>query len=422
MNNQNTAEYILLTNIEKKISVLQCSGCLLSLNTMSISIAVDICRTTIYFEKLLDEWQKCLPLGNAYDVNFALWGNKVWEFMNQIKNVYSLSNVSVNIFEYEAESYIEFKALQQLIGPIDDSLFHSEKIKGADIPSILICALRELNEVMMEILEFLNSPTEELIKVSYERWFDCYKMHYRNKCRRAYQRWKIAYSPRTLKKFLEDRKQNILKDFRDLFLNDEELEQVYDSEHQDIDYDGLSRFLFTHADRFGVSFIDTKPMFSLELLKLFNIVENLRLVEADLQHKKKPAEKDKVNTVSKEDELEEKIYALLEKVRYLVADEWREHLQGLWKKIYRKFKTDISKAGPHEKFKEYSKKTIYCIVGHLKKKGVYRKDVSNVEVTKALEGVNNGMRKYVNNGLAELEEDLAGRLTDFISEELQKVA
>lgn len=83
---------------------------------------------------------------------------------------------------------------------------------------------------------------------------------------------------------------------------------------------------------------------------------------------------------------------------------------------------EIAKAGPHEKFKEYSKKTLYCIIGELKIRGVYRKNVTNVELTKALEGSNNGMRKYINNGLLELEPSLKENLGAFIDTEIEQIS
>ena len=94
----------------------------------------------------------------------------------------------------------------------------------------------------------------------------------------------------------------------------------------------------------------------------------------------------------------------------------------MWKHIFTAFSREIAKAGPHEKFKEYSKKTLYCIVGHLKMKGVYSPSATNVEVVKLLEGCNNGMRKYVNNGLDELDPKLHERLKAFLKEELARVA
>ena len=73
-----------------------------------------------------------------------------------------------------------------------------------------------------------------------------------------------------------------MEEFKKLFVNDDEFEQVFDVEQRTIDLDGLSRFLFTHAERFGVSFIDDRPMFSNELLQLFNFIELWKLMQADL--------------------------------------------------------------------------------------------------------------------------------------------
>ena len=85
------------------------------------------------------------------------------------------------------------------------------------------------------------------------------------------------------------------------------------------------------------------------------------------------------------------------------------------------FRSEISKAGTHEKFREYSKKTVYCIIGHLKIKGVYQRQVSNVQLTTLLEGSNNGMRKYLNNGLIELESSLKARIESFVDQEMKKL-
>ena len=49
-------------------------------------------------------------------------------------------------------------------------------------------------------------------------------------------------------------------------------------------------------------------------------------------------------------------------------------------------------------------------------------NVTNVEVTKKLEGANNGMRKYVNNGLAELDQELKLRVEAHVEQEMLALA
>ena len=385
-----------------------------------MSLAVDACRTAKYFELLLEQWQECLPLGDAYDVNFSLWGQKTWDMIKQVGEAYRLNCVYVNIYEYETESYVNFKESQQPVGVYEATMRPIMQTDVNDVPKILVCALRDLGEVLMEISEFLNSPTEELIAASYEKWVAAYKRHYERTCRNQYKKWKIQYSARTLRKHLQERMSADLEAFKKRFLNEDEFEQVFDTEQQKMDFDGMARFLFTHVDRFGVSYIDDRPMFSQELQEMFNFVETWRLMEADLHPAKKRTEKQ--DKTPETDELEQKVESLLTRVHHLVADDWQEHLEKLWKRIFEHFRKDIAKAGPHEKFKEFSKKTIYCIIGHLKLKGVYRKDVTNVEVTKALEGTNNGMRKYLNNGLSELDDSLKARIETFVDKELLEVA
>ena len=415
---EKTGELNILENLERKMGALGGSSCLMSLNMMSLSLTIDICRTTRYFELLLDQWQECLPLGHARDVNFSSWGGKIWDMMKEAQRFYSLHNVSLNLYEYEAESYVNFKEEQQQVGIYEATIRPAQLVKADHVPVILICSLRELAEVLMEISEFLNSPTEEQIAVSFQKWSENYKMHYQRSCANRYKRWKIQYSTRTLKKHLQERMAKETEEFKKLFVNDDEFEQVFDVEQRTVDLDGLSRFLFTHAERFGVSFIDDRPIFSNELLQLFNFIELWKLMQADLVSPKKRSEQPAVA----KDEIEEKVMEAVKKVEHLVVQEWSKHANGLWKKIYKSFKPEIAKAGPHEKFKEYSKKTVYCIIGYLKSNGVYDNSKTNVEVTKLLEGCNNGMRKYINNGLGELDLALQKRLKDFISEEMKQIA
>ena len=417
---ENTGNYYILSNLEQKCSVLKFSSCLMSLNAMSMSLAVDACRTARSFELLLEEWQECLPLGDAYDVNFSLWGQKTWEMIKQVGEAYSSNCVPVNIYEYETESYVNFKESQHSAGVYEATMQPIIQTDVNDVPKILVCALRDLGEVLMEISEFLNSPTEELIAASYEKWVSDYKRHYQRICRNQYKKWKIQYSARTLRKHLQDRMSADLEAFKKRFLNEDEFEQVFDTEQQKMDFDGMARFLFTHADRFGMSFIDDRPMFSQELQELFNFVETWRLMEADLHPTKKRTEKqDKTPEI---DELEQKICTVLQSIEPLANEAWKQHLPLLWKHIFTAYRREIAKAGPHEKFKEYSKKTLYCIIGELKSRGVYRQDVTNVELTKALEGSNNGMRKYINNGLLELEPSLKGKLEAFIDKEIEQLS
>ena len=414
MNDIKSKEYILLTNIEQKTNALASCSCLLSLNAISLSVAVDACRVTKYLELLLAQWRQCLPLGDAKDVNFPLWGNKIWEMIQRVRYAYSLNKVEVNSYQFESECFLAFKERQAEVDALEASMEPFRALSGADVPTVAVCALRELNEVLMQITEFLNSPTEELISSSFEQWEACYQHHYSAACHSAYHKWKIQYSPRTLRKNLQERMRQELEQFKQMFVSDEEFELVFDVEQQRIDFDGLSRFLFTHADRFGVSFIDARPMFSANLIQLFNFVELWRLMQADQQPARKRAEK----AAEQEDELEKKVLEQVSKVQHLATEQWAGRLPQVWKSLLKAFRSEIAKAGAHEKFKEYSKKTVYCILGHLKLKGMYQSEVTNVDYTRLLEGTNSGMRKYVNNGLIELEAKLKERIAEHVEKEL----
>ena len=230
-----TQQYTILSNFERKVDALECSSCLLSLNAMSMSLAVDACRLTKYFELLLKEWQECLPLGDACDVNFTTWGSKVWEMIQKTRYAFSLNNVQLNQYEYESDCYLDFRNQQDAVGPMDGSMMPLQTVKEGNSGIILICALRKLSEILMEISEFLSSPTEEQITSSFEKWQECYMKQYHPACLKKYNNWKIKYTPRTLKKNLKDRMEQELGNFRKMFLNDDEFELVYDSEQKDID-------------------------------------------------------------------------------------------------------------------------------------------------------------------------------------------
>ena len=418
MSDNKSKEYFLLTNLELKMEVLPCCSCLLSLNAMSLSAAIDAIRLTKCFDIMLSQWQDCLPLGDANDVNFSSWGDKTWDMIKTVQRTYRMNKVDVNLYEYESESYLRFKDKQAEVDALGDSMEPLRFVEGCDVPVVVVCALRELNEVMMKISEFLNSPTEQQIASSFAKWEACYQKHYSKDCRKKYNNWKIQYTSRTLKKNLQERMKTELDGFKKMFLNEDEFELVYDMEQKRIDIDGLSRFLFTHVERFGVSFIDSRPYFSKELQRLFNFVELWRMMQADLQTSKKRAEK----PAEQIDELEKKVSALLEKVQHLATEQWRDHLPSIWKRLFKAFRSEIAKAGPHEKYKEFSKKTLYCIIGHLKSKGMYCSKVTNVEITRQLEGTNNGMRKYVNNGLSELDPMLRERIAALVDKEMRSLA
>lgn len=416
MDNQ-TQTYTILKNFERKVEALECSSCMLALTMMSMSLAVDARRLTKYFLIMLDGWRKCLPLGDACDVNFTTWGHNVWELMQKVRQVYSQNKVQLNVYEYNSASYQEFKNRLEAAEGNGESMKALMMISGSEAGIILMCAMRELNEELMEISEFLNSPTEEQIASSFGQWMACYEEQYHKACLKRYNKWKLKFTPRTLRKNVKDRMKIEVEEFRRMFQSDNEFELVYDTEQMEVDIEGVSRFLFTNPERFGVSHIDKRQAFSKELLKLFNFIDTWRMMQSDMQTKKKQGEKAAAPVV---DELEQKVKVLLDKIRHLTADNWKQQLPKLWKSIFTIFRSEISKAGSHEKFKEYSKKTLYCIIGHLKQKGAY-KQISNLELTVTLEGMNNGMRKYLNSGLVELEQSLRERIESFVDQEMRRL-
>ena len=209
-----TAELDILENLERKIGALGSCSCLMSLNMMGLGVTIDVCRTTRLFETLLEQWQECLPLGDARDVNFSSWGSKIWNMMQEVHKDYAIQRVYLNLYEYEAESYVNFKEEQQQVGIYEATIRPAQLVEAENVPVILICSLRELAEVMMKLSEFLNSPTEEQISVSFQKWSENYKKHYQRSCANRYKRWKIQYSTRTLKKHVQEKMAKELEEFK----------------------------------------------------------------------------------------------------------------------------------------------------------------------------------------------------------------
>lgn len=190
MDNQ-TQTYTILKNFERKVEALECSSCMLALTMMSMSLAVDARRLTKYFLIMLDGWRKCLPLGDACDVNFTTWGHNVWELMQKVRQVYSQNKVQLNVYEYNSASYQEFKNRLEAAEGNGESMKALMMISGSEAGIILMCAMRELNEELMEISEFLNSPTEEQIASSFGQWMACYEEQYHKACLKRYNKWKL---------------------------------------------------------------------------------------------------------------------------------------------------------------------------------------------------------------------------------------
>ena len=414
-----TNEYKLLSGLKQKTDALPFCSCLFSLNAMSLSIAVDSCRTAKHFIFLLDRWKECLPLGDACDVNFPQWVAEIDEMTGIVKSAFFPYRIYINKSEYEPECYTRFKEQQN--GQPDDN-GRMDALMGIDTQDyavVLVSALQELQRVLQEVIEYLNSPTLALISRSYEQWKAGYERQYQKSFDKTYENWKLGISPRMLKKNIQARRQEEMEKFRAMFDGDKEFELVYDAEHMTIDFEGLTRFLFTHSGRFGVSHIDGKrPVYSKELRSIFDFIELWHLMDADLQPQKKSQEKP---AAPQESDKEHKVKLLVAKVQHLVVNEWKDKITPLWKMIYKEFKIEIENAGSREKFKEFSKKTLYCIMGHLKAKGVYH-GVNNVEFTRLLEGDNSSMRKYINNGLSELDHSLRKRIEKMLDRELQAKA
>lgn len=414
MDSQNkTYGYILLENIGREVDVLACPFGRLSLDALCMGLSADVVRTVDYFKEALSAWRQYLPLGETIDVNFSLWGDKIWSWLHQVAVCFETKGVKVNVYAYDEELLASFRSCLDTEG--DNRLERLASVSCGRVSTILVCALRELNETLMAISEFLAEPTEKQIARSFARWKEFYAQTCKDAWKHKYELWKLQYTPRVLRRHVKERMAREKEAFRSLFVDDDEFDQVFDSERDAVDEDGLSRFLFTHSDRFGSSSLrQPMPFICRDLCNVFDFMALWRWMRADLLPE---SQRRREEVVEPADPLEKAVMAYVGKVCHLAVDIWKPHHNDLWLKIYKTFRKEISKAGPHEKFKEFSKKTVCCILGHLKQRGVYE-TVDNTAFTRHLEGCNNGMRKYINNGLVELEDSLRAQVKQALDLEL----
>ena len=413
-----TYGYILLENIGREVDVLACPFGRLSMDALCMGLAADVVRTANYFKEALAAWRQCLPLGETFDVNYSLWGEKIWSWLRQVAACFQDKGVKVNVYAYDVALLSPFKACLDMEG--DNRLERLAGVSNGRVSMILVCALRELNETLMAISEFLAEPTEKQITRSFARWMEFYAQEYKDTMEHKYELWKLQYTPRVLRRRVKERMAREKKAFRSLFVDDDEFDQVFDAERDAVDEDGLSRFLFTHSERFGSSSLrQPMPFMCPDLRRVFDFMALWRWLSADLTPETVRRKEDAA--AGQADAQEKAVMAYVEKVCHLASDIWKPRHHDLWRKIYKAFRKEICRAGSHEKFKDFSKKTVCCILGHLKQRGVYE-DVDNTAFTRQLEDCNNGMRKYINNGLVELEESLRVNVKRVLDLELAAVA
>lgn len=407
-----TYGHILLETIGREAEAADGEHRRLSLECLCRGMAVDVVLAMGYFGELLTAWRKCLPLGEVSDVSFSLSGSLLERWISVVTASYRRVSVKVEADACDREMLMAFR---EWVATAADSADGVALPEGCDLPTVLVSALHELSDVLTAIACLLAKPKENQIVRSYAQWRQFHQDNLSQELQEEYDQWKVQYTPRVLKSRLKERMAAEKEAFRQIFHDADEFEQVFDSDRNAVDEDGLGRFLFIHSDRFGSSSLRQPfPYFSDQLLQVFDFVALWEWLRADLTPE---SARKKEEAKSQTDALEAMVMGYVEKVHHLVTEGWKPRHHDLWRKIFRTFRKEIGKAGPHEKFKEFSKKTVCCILGHLKQRGVYEA-MDNVAFTRQLEGCNNGMRKYINNGLVELEDSLRAHVKRVLDQEL----
>lgn len=413
---EHSLDYIRLLRIENVASLFDGCVSLANLNAIALCVAFEARQVREKLVLKLNVWRGCLPLGEAADVNFFAWGENIRRLLFSASHAYGRFGCKVNPMDYESAHYLRFlDGLACEHSARDGSLEPLVGVGSEAMGSIVVCALRSLYEQVMEIFEFFASPDDDLITVSFAKWQSYYNEHYREECRRVYERWKNCFGHRTRRKHLKDRKEKDLLALKKMYFNDsdEEFEEVYDVAAQRIDLDGMAHFVFQNAKRFGVSYMGGKHGLSRELCDLFDSIARWEMMEADLKPR---AQKHVVVKAAATDLVKESVMAYVGKISAHVSEQWQPHVTKLWELIYTRFREHIIKAGKREKFKEWSKKTVCCLIGHLRAQGVYTKTHAT-ELSLKLEGNKNSpCRRYINQGLLDIEEPLNKEMKAYVAE------
>ena len=388
-----TYGYILLETIEREVEAADGEHRRLSLECLCRGMAVDVVLATGYFGELLTAWRQCLPLGEVSDVTFSQSASRLQRWISVVTASYRRVGVKVDA---DASNREMLTAFREWVAATADGADGQPQPENCDVATVLVSALHELSDTLTTIARLLAKPTVKQIARSFERWKEFHKMYCSQELQEEYDQWKVQYPPRLLRRHLKERMVTEKEAFRQLFHDADEFEQVFDSECNAVDDQPF-------------------PYFSDQLRRVFDFVALWDWLRADLTPE---SVRKKEEAKSQTDAMEVMVMDYVEKVQHLVTDGWKPRHHDLWQKILKTFKKEISKAGPHEKFKEFSKKTVCCILGHLKQHGVYE-DVDNVAFTRQLEGCNNYLRKYINNGLVELEDSLRTHVKRVLDQELQ---
>ena len=411
-----SSEYSKLERVRLAVSLTEGCESLLSLNAVCLDVAIEACEAhgALDFDYVM--WKGVLPLGEALDVNFNAWGGKLWWMLQAVSNAYKRMNVECNSLAMDTESYVRFKDSYR-----NGSLEALVSIGSENIPNVAICAIRELYELVMNIAELLNNPSEELITQSFESWFNNYQQVFGPECRKVYCRWKNYFGKRTRRKHLMERREKDLASLKKLYFQDkdDEFEEVFDPQNNCFDMDGIAHYLFKNPRVFGFSSTEPNCGISKELHEFFDYLERWRMMEEDLRPRAQKGQKEREE--KKRDTAADEVLEYVGRIGGFAAKGWETNIHALWQKIVRRFAAQIMQAGKRETFKKFSKKTVCCIVGHLKKLGIYE-NVPTAKMVVELEGKNTALRNYLGSGLAELNEDTQKEIKAYISEAIKQCA
>lgn len=144
------------------------------LSALIFAIRLNDCR--MLFEELNNRWQKQLPFSEAWDVDFAIWKNKIWTLVNDIKNY--ASNESFDEWQQLCDADIKdfiVKASDCLKGNVPISeVVDFLKDKETDLSTVILNMGHSLSAILVEIDEIPLSATKRQFVSYFDRLMKIY--------------------------------------------------------------------------------------------------------------------------------------------------------------------------------------------------------------------------------------------------------
>lgn len=388
--------------LDKTIAALNSVRDLTLVDLFVSAATYELSATVENIRFMKDDLSQSLPPFWPLDVSIKELG----ECMEREEGIFAYARNAITM-EVKEETFAEFQKLMFPKGEDNANVradaretisFGSQKTNEAFWGGLVVF-YRELDDLR----KLLKGPSEETIERSWANLIVSYNSGEAGQCEADYKAWKVKKSSRVLKKALESRRTDEVGKLKRVFADESEFEQIFDSEKNCVDYDGLARIIFSSLERYKDS----------SLSNLLDCIHTIEMIDADLadleQGKNQKAKSKKENPAI----VEAREY--VHKIDDFATDGWKgKKLNNLWEKIFKQFEKEISDKGKQKGEFKFSKKKVVCIISYLRKNGVYEQ-TQDKNYMISLEGNKiNSQRKYLGLGLSEIP-DLEDAIKTFLT-------